>query len=123
MSPLLLVLASGLLQCVINQAHDMGVLHVPIPAHDQVGFPVIQYADDTIMVMKVDQRQLLCLKAILETFAQSKGLRVNYRKIRCGSFQYDPGEGRNHDGGFWLHIVGDAIHLPRTFHGYHETKG
>jgi hypothetical protein len=80
MSPLLFVLAADLLQCVINHAHDMGILHLPIPTNDQAGFPVIQYADDTIVLMKVDQRQLLCLKAILETFAQSTGLRVNFSK-------------------------------------------
>jgi hypothetical protein len=68
MSPLLFVLAADLLQCVINRAHDMGIIQISIPANDQVGFPVIQYADDTIVLMKADQRHLLCLKAILETF-------------------------------------------------------
>jgi hypothetical protein len=80
MSPLLFVFAADLLQCVINQAHDMGILHLPIPANDQAGFPVIQYADDTIVLMKADQRHLLCFKAILETFAQSTGLMVNFSK-------------------------------------------
>jgi hypothetical protein len=80
MSPLLFVLAADLLQCVINQAHNMGILQVPILAKDQAGFPVIQYADDTIILMKADQSQLLCLKATLETFAQSTGIRVNYSK-------------------------------------------
>jgi hypothetical protein len=68
MSPLLFVLAADLLQCVINRAHDMRIIQISIPANDQVGFPVIQYADDTIVLMKADQRQLLCLKAILEIF-------------------------------------------------------
>jgi hypothetical protein len=80
MSPLLFVLAADLLQCVINQVHNMGILQLPIPANDQAGFPVIQYADDTIVLMKAYQRQSLCLKAILETFAQSTGLRVNYSR-------------------------------------------
>jgi hypothetical protein len=81
MSPLLFVLAADLLQCVINQAHSMRILQLPIPTNDQADFPVIQYADDTIVVMKADQRHLLCLKAILDTFAQSTGLRVNYIKL------------------------------------------
>jgi hypothetical protein len=80
MSPLLFVLVADLLQCAINRAHDMGILHLPIPAIDHAGFPVIQYADDTIVLMKADQRQLLCLKALLETFAQSTGLKVNFSK-------------------------------------------
>jgi hypothetical protein len=55
-SPLLFVLAVDLLQCVINHAHDMGILHLPIPTNDQAGFLVIQYVDDTIVLMKADQR-------------------------------------------------------------------
>jgi hypothetical protein len=46
-----------------------------IPSRDGSDFPIIQYVDDTILVMTASQRELLCLKAILETFAQSIGLR------------------------------------------------
>jgi hypothetical protein len=80
MSPLLFVLAADMLQCVINRAHNMGILQLPIPANDQAGVLVIQYVDDTIILMQEDRRQLLCLKAILESFAQSTGLRVNFSK-------------------------------------------
>jgi hypothetical protein len=78
--PLLFVLAADLLQCVINRAHSMGLLQLPIPSYEQAGFPIIQYVDDTIILLKASQMQLLCLKSILETFAQSIGLRVNYSK-------------------------------------------
>jgi hypothetical protein len=80
MSPLLFVLATDLLQCVINKAHQQGLFKLPIPSRDGAGFPIIQYVDDTILVMKASQRELLCLKALLESFAQSTGLRVNYAK-------------------------------------------
>jgi hypothetical protein len=43
-------------------------------------FLIIQYADDTLLIMQACPRQLLCLKRILETFAQSTGLRVNLAK-------------------------------------------
>jgi hypothetical protein len=43
-------------------------------------YPIIQYADDTILIMKASQRELFTLKGLLESFAQSTGLRVNYRK-------------------------------------------
>lgn len=43
-------------------------------------FPIIQYTDDTLLIMQACSRQLLCLKSILETFAQSTGLRVNFAK-------------------------------------------
>jgi hypothetical protein len=80
MSPLLFVLAADLLQCVINRAHSMGLLQLTIPSYEQAGFLIIQYAGDTIILLKASQMQLLCLKSILETFAQSTGLRVNYSK-------------------------------------------
>jgi hypothetical protein len=80
MSPLLFVLAAALLQCIINKACQQGLFQMPIPTPSSHGFPVIQYADDTIIIMKTSQKELLCLKAFLETFGQSTGLRVNYAK-------------------------------------------
>jgi hypothetical protein len=53
---------------------------MPIPSRDGSRYLIIQYADDTILIMKASQRELLCLKAILETFAQATGLRVNHGK-------------------------------------------
>jgi hypothetical protein len=80
MSPLLFVLAAELLQCIVNKAHQLDLLQMPIPSGDGAGFPIIQYADDTIIVMRASQRELLCLKAILESYRQLTGLRVNYAK-------------------------------------------
>jgi hypothetical protein len=80
MSPLLFVLVAELLQCVINKAHLQGLFQLPIPSRDEIGSPINQYADDTILVMKVSQTELLCLKALLQSFDQSTGLRVNYAK-------------------------------------------
>jgi hypothetical protein len=39
--PLLFVLAADLLRCVINRAHVMGLLQLPIPSYEQAGFPII----------------------------------------------------------------------------------
>jgi hypothetical protein len=47
------------------------------PSND---FPIIQYADDTILVMKASQRELFCLKGLLQSFTESTGLKVNYSK-------------------------------------------
>jgi hypothetical protein len=52
MSPLLFILAADLLQCIINKAHAQGLIQLPIDSNDQTGFPVIQYADDTIIVLQ-----------------------------------------------------------------------
>jgi hypothetical protein len=36
--------------------------------------------DDTLLTMQACPRQLLCLKGVLETFAQCRGIRVNFTK-------------------------------------------
>jgi hypothetical protein len=41
---------------------------------------MIQYVDDTLVVLKADARELICLKALLQTFSASTGLKVNYSK-------------------------------------------
>jgi hypothetical protein len=44
-------------------------------------FPIIQYADDTLIIMEGDViRQLVFLKCILQSFSDSIGLKVNYNK-------------------------------------------
>jgi hypothetical protein len=43
-------------------------------------FPIVQYADDTLLFMKADAQHLFFLKSLLNCFAQSTGLRVNYQK-------------------------------------------
>jgi hypothetical protein len=80
LSPLLFVMAADLLQCIVNKAHLEGLFELPIPAYEGVGYPIVQYADDTILVMKASQRELFILKGLLESFSQSTGLRVNYGK-------------------------------------------
>jgi retron-type reverse transcriptase len=80
LSPLLFVLAADLLQAILNKALQQGNLHAPINCPPCPDFPIIQYADDTLVVMQADARQLLCLKSILHSFAMSTGLKVNYHK-------------------------------------------
>jgi hypothetical protein len=41
---------------------------------------VVQYADDTIIVMQGEEQQLLTLKDILQKIAISSGLKVNNHK-------------------------------------------
>ncbi len=44
------------------------------------GFPIIQYADDTLILLKASQKEIFCFKALLNMFAQSTGRKVNYAK-------------------------------------------
>ena len=78
-SPLLFVIATDLLQTVINEMFRRGILQLPIPCHDQ-DYLVNQYADDTLIILPADRTQLLALKDMLPVFSQSTGLDVNYHK-------------------------------------------
>jgi hypothetical protein len=80
LSPLLFVLVADFLQSVINEAKERGLLRLPINVGYTIDFPVIQYADDTLLVMEACPLQLITLKALLNTYADSLGLKVNYSK-------------------------------------------
>jgi hypothetical protein len=80
LSPLLFVLAAELLQYIINKAASQGILSYPLSHSHTTDFPIVQYADDTLLIMKASQRELFCLKGILQSFSQSTGLKVNYSK-------------------------------------------
>ena len=79
-SPLLFVLAIDLLQSIINQAKDRGIFKLPIELNHTSDFPIVQYADDTLIVMQASTTQLFALKGILQSFGASTGLKVNYSK-------------------------------------------
>ena len=53
-SPLLFVIAADLLQTLINDLLQQGLISRPLPTHDP-DFPVVQYADNTLHFFK-DER-------------------------------------------------------------------
>jgi hypothetical protein len=53
LSPLLFVLAADLLQSVVNKVWQSGVLKHPLSENFGGDFPIIQYADDTLLVSLV----------------------------------------------------------------------
>jgi hypothetical protein len=58
LSPLLFVLAADLLQSIVNKAKYLGLLRLPIQNGCGQDFPIIQYANDTIMVREACPKQL-----------------------------------------------------------------
>lgn len=58
----------------------MRQLNLPIPLQSSTDFPIVQYADDTLIIMEGDARQLFFLKSLLQIFSDSTGLKVNYNK-------------------------------------------
>ena len=118
-SPLLFVLEADLLQSVINRMLLDGTLTLPIEC-DGPDFPIIQYADDTILILPADEAQLIALRDMLHVFAEYTGLRVNFAKsmmvpinvpeaevVRLSSFSVCP----------WIFVV----HLPWSSFGHNQT--
>jgi hypothetical protein len=52
----------------------------PFPQSTDNPFQIIQYADDTILIMQADEDQLALLKSLLHSITLSSGLVVNFRK-------------------------------------------
>jgi hypothetical protein len=80
LSPLLFVLSADLLQTVLNSARSNNLLTLPLPLPNYDDFPILQYADDTLIFMQGDVNRLQHLKDILHSFAESTSLRVNFEK-------------------------------------------
>jgi hypothetical protein len=80
LSPLIFVRAADLLQSAINKAFLDGTLRAPFSPDYGMDFPMIQYADDTLVIMQADQDQVLVMKHILELYAKSIGLKINFHK-------------------------------------------
>jgi hypothetical protein len=78
--PLMFILAADFLQSMINKAKHMGLLNLPIPMEHNQDFPILQYADDTLIIAEGDTRQLFFLKSLLNTFSLCTRLKFNYRK-------------------------------------------
>jgi hypothetical protein len=80
LSPLLFVTTAELLQIIVNQAWHEG--HISLPIDESFGqpYPILQYADDTLLIMPADANQLNYLKDILQKFTLSTGLKINFHK-------------------------------------------
>jgi hypothetical protein len=79
LSPLLYVLGGDLLQSAVNNLLLLGGIQLPIDTAD-TDFPIIQYADDTLLILPAELDQVLALKDVLQTFSLSTGLHINYHK-------------------------------------------
>jgi hypothetical protein len=50
---------------------------LPIPGND---FPIVQYADNILLILQACPRKLLALRELLQAFPAATGLKVNYLK-------------------------------------------
>jgi hypothetical protein len=79
LSPLLFVLGVDLLQSVINVEALLGNLAHPLSSDFSGDYPIIQHADDTLVILLADCAQLTHLE-VLHVSASSTGLKVNFEK-------------------------------------------
>ena len=74
------MLAAYLLQTALNEALPLQAIQRPIPPKGDGQYPVIQYVDDTITVLPACINQAATIKQILEDYATSVGLKINFHK-------------------------------------------
>jgi hypothetical protein len=80
LSPLLFVFTADLLQSLVNEAYRKNLISLPLAPSYGEAYPIVQYADDTLIIMPAEPRQSFFLKCMLQTFATSTGLKVNSSK-------------------------------------------
>ena len=80
LSPLLFVLAADILQSILNEAMLNNLIERPLQSHHCPDFPVIQYADDIVLIMPASALQMEQLKNLILHFTVFTGLRVNFDK-------------------------------------------
>jgi hypothetical protein len=89
LSPLLFIITADLLQCFINKAANMGVFSAPLERDNIPDFSIIQYTNDTLIIMKASQRDLFCLKGILHSFSLATRLKIYFHKSCLLSINLD----------------------------------
>lgn len=80
LSPLLFNLAADALAEIIRTAQDNNLLRGLISHLVPGGVPILQYADDTVLMLEFDETAFLNLKFLLYCFEWMLGLKINYHK-------------------------------------------
>ena len=74
------MLAGDLLQTIVNKAWQNGTLKHPLSDSFGGDYPILRYADDTLLILPGDARTLFNPKGLLRSFSDSTGLHVNLSK-------------------------------------------
>ena len=78
LSPYLFILVADVLQQLLTSAAANGVFAHPIVP--SAPCPILQYADDTLIILKADKNQLFALKVTLQIFSIATRLHINFEK-------------------------------------------
>ena len=78
LSPYLFLSVAELLRCLIVDDSGEGRLRHPLA--DYLPCRIIQYADDTLIILPADPLQVARLRSVLDTFSRATGLEINFHK-------------------------------------------
>jgi hypothetical protein len=76
LSPYLFIIVADVLQELI--AGDSSPNRLLHPLVDGLPCPVIQYADDTLLLLHAGEDQILRAKELLSSFSRATGLQINF---------------------------------------------
>lgn len=76
LSPFHFVMAADLLESMINKANVDGHWLHPLGQAFGGDYPIVQYVDDTLILMPAETEKLLHLQIIRQAFASSTGLKI-----------------------------------------------
>jgi hypothetical protein len=86
LSPYLFLLVADTLQTMLRSAPE-----IKHPIDHAAPCVILQYADDTLIVLKGDCQAVQALKNVLDAFSDATGLRINYTKEHDGASSFGPG--------------------------------
>jgi len=78
LSPYLFIIVTDVLQRLIQRACRSGALCHPVDP--ELPCPVLQYADDTLILTKGDVESMVALRSLLDEFSCATGLTINFHE-------------------------------------------
>src|SRR6266542_370323 len=120
LSPILFNIVADMLAVLIEHAKVNGQIEGVVPHLVDGGLSILQYADDTILLMDHDLEKAQNMRLILSAFEQLSGLKINFHKSELFCFgnaqdttaQYAELFGCEH-GQFPIRSLGIPIHYRR----------
>jgi hypothetical protein len=82
LSPLLFNLVSDALATMLSNAKTAGEIKGLVPHLIEGGITHLQYADDTVIFLNMDDQSIIYTKILLYCFENMFGLKINYKKSK-----------------------------------------
>jgi hypothetical protein len=86
MSPILFNIIADTLAVLIERLKNLGYFDGLVPHLVEDGLSILQYADDTIILLEDDLEKAKDMKLVLCAFEKLSGLKINFHKSELFSF-------------------------------------